>query len=94
MFVIGLLRCDVFYFLLRYFICVRATQTSTSVLISRRYRIMIVSMLKNWSLRYYSHYIIKFVTFITIYYVINLNTTSFYMVFNNLCFGSIDLLQV
>ena len=45
-------------------------------LISRRYQIMVASMLKNWSCRYSNHYFIKFVGFMSFYYVINLNIVS------------------
>ena len=62
--------------------------------ISRRYEIMIVSMLKNLNHIYSSHYIIKFVDFMSIYYVMNLNIVSLFMVFRNLYLGSINLLQV
>ena len=43
---------------------------------------MVVSMLKNWSCRYSSRYFIKFVAFMPIYYVINLDVVLSYMVFN------------
>ena len=46
-------------------------------------------MLKNWS-----HYIIKFVDFMSIYYAINLTIVSSFMVFSNLYFGSTDILHV
>ena len=46
------------------------------------------------SRRYYSHYIIKFVCCISIYYVINLDIVSSCMVFKYLYIGSINLLQV
>ena len=42
---------------------------------------MIVSMLQNWSHKYFSHHsIIKFVCFEPIYYVINLGVVSFSMI--------------
>ena len=66
-----------FLILLRCFICLRAIQTSKMDSINRRYQIMIVSMLKNWNRRYSSHYIIKFIGFMLIYYIINLNISSF-----------------
>ena len=56
--------------------------------------IMIVSILKNLNHIYYSHYIIKFIDFMFIYYVMNLNIVSLFMIFNNLYLGYIDLLQV
>ena len=40
------------------FICMKPIRNGDSI--SSRYHIMIVSMLKNWSRRYFSHYIIKF----------------------------------
>ena len=63
-------------------------------LISRRYQIIVVSMLKNKSCRYFSCYIIKFVGFMPSYYAINLDIVPSCMVFNNLSLGSINLLQV
>ena len=81
-----------FIMFLRRFICVGAIQTSKADLINRRYQIMVVNMFKNWSCRYSSHYIIKFVGFMPIYYVINLNIVSSFMVFSYLYLGSIDLL--
>ena len=50
-----------------------AIQTSKTNLISRKYQIMIINMLKNWSFRYFSHYFNKFVGFRPIYYAINLD---------------------
>ena len=55
---------------------------------------MIIRMLKNWSRRYSSRYIIKFVGFMPIYYAINMNIVSSCLVFNDLYLGSINLLQV
>ena len=46
-------------------------------------------MLNNLSFKYYSHYIIKFVSFILIYYII-----LSYIIFNYLNIETIDLLQV
>ena len=80
--------------LLRHFICVRAIQTGKIDLISRRYQIMVVNMLKNWSCKYYNYYFIKFVGFMSIYYAINLDIVSSCMIFSYLYLGSIDLLQV
>ena len=81
-----------FVVLLQCFICVGVIQTSKANLISRRYQIMVVNMLKNWSCRYSSHYFIKFVGFLLIYYAINLDIVSSFMVFSYLYLGSIDLL--
>ena len=69
-----LLACyDVMLFvvLLRHFIFIGATQTSKADLISPRSQIMVVGMLKNLSHKYCSHYIIKCLDFISIYYAIN-----------------------
>ena len=55
---------------------------------------MVVSILKNWSRRYSSHYIIKFVGFIPIYFAIKLNIISSCMIFSYLYLGFIDLFQV
>ena len=71
----------------------RAIQIGKADLISRIYQIIIVS-LKNWNCKYYSHYIIKFVGIMPIYYTINLDIVSSFMVFSFLYLGSIDLLQV
>ena len=66
--------------------------SSKTDLICRRYEIMVVMVLKNWSKRYSNHFIIKFLDFILIYYAINLNIVSSYMNFSYLYFKSIDLL--
>ena len=79
--------CGVFFF------CVRTIQIGKVDLINRRYQIMFVSMLKNWNRRYSSYYIIKFVVFIPIYYVINLNIVSSYMVSSYLYLGFASLNQ-
>ena len=50
---------------------------------------MIINKLKNRNLRYSSHYIIKFVRFMLIYYAINLYIISYFMV---LVFCFLDLL--
>ena len=67
-------------------------QIGKADLISRKYQIMLVNMLNNWSRTYSSHYIIKIVSFISIYYTINLDIVSSYMVFSYLYLGSINLL--
>ena len=54
---------------------------------------MIVSMLHNWSHKYFSHHcIIKFVCFESIYYVINLGVVSSPMIFSEFVFLSMYLL--
>ena len=83
-----------FVILLQRFIYVGAIQTGKVDLISRKYQIMVVSMLKNWSCMYYSHYFIKFIGFMPIYYTINLDGVSSCMVFSYLYLGYIELLQV
>ena len=75
-----------FVILLQHFIFVEAIQIGKADSISRIYQIMVVSILNNWSYIYYSHYIIRFVGFMLIYYVINLNIVSFCFVFSNLYF--------
>ena len=50
--------------------------------------------MKNLSCRYFSYYIIKFINFILIYYDINMNIVSSFMIFDNLYLGSMVLLQV
>ena len=81
-----------FVILLRCFICMRAIQIGKTNLINR-YQIIVVSMLKNWNCKYFSHYFMKFLGFMTIYYTIN-PVVSSYMVFSHLYLGSIDLLLV
>ena len=48
--------------------------------ISRIYQIMIVSILKNRNQKYYSYFIIKFVGFMLIYYDINFDIISWFLV--------------
>ena len=60
----------------------------------KKNQIIGASMLKNLNRRYSCHHIIKFIGFISIYYVINLDIVSSFMIFSNLYFGSINLLQV
>ena len=93
MFGLSLACYDVVLFvvLLRHFICVRVIQTNKVDLISQRYQFMVISILQNWSCRYSSHYFIKFVGFIWIYYIINLNIVSSYMILSYLYLRSIDL---
>ena len=83
-----------FIVLLQRFICIWAIQTGKTDLIRQRYQIMIISMLKNLNCRYLSHYFIKFIGFISIYYAINLDIILFCIVFSYLYLESIDLLQV
>ena len=71
-----------------------AIQTGKVDLINRRYQIIVISMLKNWSCMYSSHYFIKILGFMPIYYAINLDIVSFCMIFSYLYLGSIDLFQV
>ena len=44
----------------------------------RRYQIMVINILKNWSRIYSSRYIIKFIRFISIYYIINFDIVLFF----------------
>ena len=71
-----------------------AIQIDKADLIGPIYQIMVINMLKNWNRRYSNHYIIKFVGFMSIYYVVNLNIVLLCMVFSYLYLGSIDLLEV
>ena len=64
--------------------CMGEIQTGKTDSIYRIYQIMIVNMLKNWNSKYSSHFIIKFIGFMSIYYDINLDSVSFIIVFNNL----------
>ena len=91
---VGLLDEVLFVVLLWRFICMGAIQTDKVDMINQIYQIMIVNMLKNWSLRYSGYYIIKFVGFMPIYYAINLDIVLSYMIFKYLYFGFIDLLEV
>ena len=59
--VVCLFNVVFFVVLLKHLICVSAIQ------------IMIVNKLKNWNRRYFNHYIIKFISYMLIYYVINLD---------------------
>ena len=93
-YVVGLLRRDVFHRFVAAFYLRGGDLTDKTNLISRIYQIMVVSMLKNWNRRYYNHYIIKFIGFISIYYAINLDIVLSFMVFSNLYLRSIYLLQV
>ena len=60
--------------------------------ISKKYQIMVISMLKSWSHKYSINYIIKFVSFIQILYVINLDIVLPLTIFSNLYIESITLL--
>ena len=57
-----------------------AIQIGKMDLINKRYQSIVFSMLKNKSRRYYNHYIIKFIGFISIYYVINLDIILYYII--------------
>ena len=63
-----------------------------SDMISPRYQIMVINILKNYSRKYSSYYIIKFIGFMLIYYAINLNIFFIYMIFIYLYLRSIYLL--
>ena len=80
-----------FVVLLWRFIYVKAIQIGKIYLINQIYQIMVVSMLKNWS---YSHYFIKFICFMSIYYIINLDIVSSCMIFSYLYLGFINLFQI
>ena len=69
-----------------------AIQTDKTDMLDPRYQIIVVSILKNWNRKYSNHYIIKFVSFISIYYAINLNIVLSCMIFTYLYIGSIALL--
>ena len=73
-----------FVILLWRFICVKVIRIGKTDLIRQRYQILVVSLLKNWSRRYSSHYITKFEGFMSIYHAINLDIVSLYMVFSYL----------
>ena len=81
-----------FVILLKRFIYVGVIQTRKTNFISQIYQIMIVSILKNLSHKYFSYYIIKFIGFILIYFIINLNIISSYIIYNYLYIEYINLL--
>ena len=83
---------DIFRRLIAMFYFIEAIQRSKTNSINRKYRIMIINILKNQSRRYYNNYIIKFIGFISIYYAINLNIILFFISYSNLYLASIDLL--
>ena len=93
-FIVSLLRCGVVRRLIAvFYLC---GDDSDGQKRSDQFKIsnMIISILNNWSHRNSSNYIIKFVSFIPIYYAINLDIVSSYMIFSYLYIESIDLLQV
>ena len=55
---------------------------------------MVIGMLKNWNRKYSNHNNIKFVGFMPIYYVINLDILISCMVFSYLYLGFMELLEV
>ena len=85
--------CNVVFFivLLQHFIYMRAIQIDKMDSISRRYWFIIIKILKNRSPKYSRHYIIKFICFISIYYVINFDIVSSFIT-SNLYLEFIDLL--
>ena len=68
-----------------------AIQTNNANLINQ---IMVVSMLKNWSCRYSSHYFIKICRLYADLLCYELGYCLSYMVFSYLYLGSINILQV
>ena len=72
----------------------RAIQTSKTDSINKKYQIMIVNILNNQGHRYSNQYIIKFVSFMSIYNTINLDIILSFIVLSNLYFRYIDLLQI
>ena len=71
-----------FVILLQLFICMGTIQIDKIYLISQIYQIIVVGMLKIWSYKYSNHYFIKFIGFLLIYYVINLDIVSLCMIFS------------
>ena len=69
-------QCSVIRRLIATFYLFGAIQTSKTYFINQIYQIMVISMLKDQSCRYYSYYFIKLVRFISIYYAINLDIVS------------------
>ena len=81
-----------FVVLLQFFICVIVIHTSKANSFSQIYQIIVIKILK--SRRYFIHYIIKFISFMSIYYDINSDIVLFFIIFSNLYIGFIDQLQV
>ena len=73
-----------FVALLQRFVYVGEIQKGKADLISQIYQIMVFSMLKNWKRKYSSHYIIKFVGFMSICYGINMDIVPSCTVFSYL----------
>ena len=81
--IFGLLRCNVFCRLVvALYLCGGDSDRQSGVNQSK---------ISDYDYRYSSHYIIKFIDFMSIYYAISLNIVSSFMIFSNLYFGSIDL---
>ena len=93
-FIVNLSRCGVICRLVTAFYLYGDDLDKQVDMLGQIYQIIVVSMLKNWSHRYSNHYIIKFVCFLPIYYAINLDIISSYIVFSYLYLISIHLLQV
>ena len=62
--------------------------TSKANSFNQIYQIMVIKILK--SRRYFIHYIIKFISFMSIYYDINSDIVLFFIIFSNLYIGFID----
>ena len=81
--VFGLLRCGAFCRLVAaFYLCGGDSDRQSGVDQSK---------ISDYDCRYSSHYIIKFIGFMSIYYAISLNIVSLVMIFSNLYLGSIDL---
>ena len=80
-----------FVVLLSRFIYVESIKGNKADSMSSKYHIMVNNMLKNLSHRYSSHYNIKFVGFMLIYYAIIEDIIAFFMIFSILYFESINL---
>ena len=65
-----------FFFIFLY----RAIKIDKMDSINRKYKIMVVNILKNLSQIYYNHHSITFIKFIPIYYVINLDIISSFII--------------
>ena len=93
-FFVGLLQCGVFHRLVTTLYLCMTNSDRQNGFDQLKISYLVIGMLKNESHRYSSYYIIKFLGFILIYYAINMDIVSSFMVSNNLYLGSIALLQV
>ena len=78
-----------FIVLLRRFICMKTIQIGKTYSINRKYHIIVIRILKKLTNGYSDHYIIKFISFMSLYYSIYLDFISLFIIFSNLYIESI-----